>query len=159
MSKKNKKVGIGRSAARLAAVQTLYSMGITGHSAEDALIAYDARIPDDTDPALVRADRDIVGLLVRGAAQEQERLDVAIGQALTGDWSMDRLESVLLAILRVGAYEVIAHSQTPVRVAISEYVDVAHAFYAGAEPKMVNAVLDRIARVVRPEEFVSDVGA
>lgn len=159
MSKKNRKSGIGRSAARLAAVQTLYSMGMGGGTAEDALVAYDSRLPDDADGEMVQADRDIVGLLVRGVAEHQDRLDESIGQALTGDWSMERLESVLLAILRVGAYELTARPQTPVKVVISEYVDVAHAFYAGSEPKLVNAVLDRIARVVRPEEFTSDAGA
>lgn len=143
-----------RSAARLAAVQALYSMEITGVTAEQAIDEFRERQADEENPSrLAQPDGDLVTLLVRGAAAESALLDDMIGHSLSRDWTVDRLESVLRAILRAGAFEMKARPQTPARVVITEFVDVAHAFYAGPEPKMVNAVLDRIARVLRSEEF------
>ena len=76
-----------------------------------------------------------------------------IAGALSKEWSMERLEAVLRAILRAGAFELSTRTDIPPKVTISEFVDVAHAFYTGTEPKLVNAVLDRIARVVRAEDL------
>jgi N utilization substance protein B len=145
-----------RSAARLAAVQALYSMEITGVTAEQALNEFRQRQEDEPPTRLAAPDGELVAQLVRGATAESELLDEMISQALSRDWTVDRLESVLRAILRAGAYELKARPQTPARVAINEFVDVAHAFYAGPEPKMVNAVMDKIARVLRAEEFEGD---
>lgn len=142
-----------RSAARLAAVQALYSMEITGVSAEQAMDEFRQRQEDEPRGRLAEPDGDLVTLLVRGATVESAVLDEMIGNALSRDWTVERLESVLRAILRAGAFELKARPQTPARVVISEFVDVAHAFYAGSEPGMVNAVLDKIARVLRAEEF------
>ncbi len=142
-----------RSAARLAAVQTLYSMDITGIGAEQALDEFRQRQDDEQQGRMAEPNSDLVAFLVRGAVAEGAALDELIGGALSRDWSVERLEAVLRAVMRVGAYELKARAQTPARVAISEYVDVAHAFYAGSEPKMVNAVLDRVARLLRPDEF------
>lgn len=143
-----------RSAARLAAVQALYSMEITGVTAEQAMDEFRQRQDADEQPArMASPDGELVTLLVRGATAEGEILDEMIGNALARDWTVDRLESVLRAILRAGAFEMKARPQTPARVVITEFVDVAHAFYAGPEPKMVNAVLDKIARLLRAEEF------
>jgi N utilization substance protein B len=66
---------------------------------------------------------------------------------------LTRLETVLRAILRAGAYELTARPDVPARVAISEYLDVAHAFYAGKEPGLVNGVLDRLAHDLRPGDL------
>ncbi len=145
-----------RSAARLAAVQALYSMEITGVTAEQAIDEFRQRQEDDEPSKLATPDGELVTLLVRGATAEGELLDEMIGHALSRDWTVDRLESVLRAILRAGAFEMKARPQTPARVVITEFVDVAHAFYAGPEPKMVNAVLDKIARVLRADEFEGD---
>lgn len=145
-----------RSAARLAAVQTLYSMEITGVTAEQAITEFHQREADEPESKLANPDGELMTLLVRGATAEGEVLDEMIGNALSRDWTVDRLESVLRAILRAGAFELKARPQTPARVVITEFVDVAHAFYAGPEPKMVNAVLDKIARVLRTEEFEGD---
>lgn len=142
-----------RSAARLAAVQALYSMEITGVTAEQAMDEYRQRQDDEEHGALAEPDGELVTLLVRGATVEGALLDEMINNALSRDWTVDRLEAVLRAILRAGAFEMKARPQTPARVIISEFVDVAHAFYAGPEPGMVNAVLDKIARVLREEEF------
>lgn len=142
-----------RSAARLAAVQSLYQMEMTGAGAEDALKDFTDRQTGEQRGRMAEPDGDLVALLVRGVTAECEDLDRLIGENLSRDWTVDRLEAVLRAILRAGAYELKARAQTPTRVAISEYVDVAHAFYAGPEPGLVNAVLDRVARAVRPQEF------
>ena len=145
-----------RSAARLAAVQTLYSMEITGVTAEQAITEFHQREADEPETKLANPDGELMTLLVRGATAEGEVLDEMIGNALSRDWTVDRLESVLRAILRAGSFELKARPQTPARVVITEFVDVAHAFYAGPEPKMVNAVLDKVARVLRAEEFEGD---
>lgn len=142
-----------RSAARLAAVQALYSMEITGVTAEQAMDEFRQRLGDEPQSKLAEPDAELVTILVRGATVEGELLDEMIGHALSRDWTVDRLEAVLRAILRAGAFEMKARPQTPARVIISEFVDVAHAFYAGPEPGLVNAVMDKVARVLRPEEF------
>jgi N utilization substance protein B len=164
MSRKSGKSPAARSAARLAAVQALYDADITG-SAADRLIQdfVDQKVggvalvnnEDDSESevALAEADSLLLAALVRETLARREALDEMIAGALTGDWHQERLEAVLRAILRVGACELAAMPNTPVRVVISEYVDVASAFYGGAEPGMVNAVLDRVARVVRSAEF------
>lgn len=141
-----------RSAARLAAVQALYSMEITGVSATKALDEFRTR-QDEPRGRMAEPDGDLVAFLVNGATAEGALMDEVIGKALSRDWTVDRLEAVLRAILRAGAFELKARPQTPARVAISEYVDVAHAFYAGPEPGLVNAVMDRVARVLRSQEF------
>jgi len=141
-----------RSAARLAAVQTLYSMDMTGIGADQALAEFRDRLSEPAD-GMARADPQMVAFLVNGATERAEALDEVIAGSLSGDWSPDRLEAVLKAVLKAGAYEIMARPTTPARVAISEYVDVAHAFYEGPEPGLVNAVLDRVARVLRPDEF------
>ena len=142
-----------RSAARLAAVQTLYSMEITAIGAEQALDEFRQRTASEPPGRLAEPDVELVAFLVRGTAAHQAELDAAIAQGLSRDWTVERLEAVLRAILRAGAFELRARAQTPARVAITEYVDVAHAFYAGPEPGLVNAVMDRMARVLRPAEF------
>ncbi|MGE5506436.1 MAG: transcription antitermination factor NusB [Actinomycetota bacterium] len=142
-----------RSAARLAAVQTLYQMDMTGVAVEEALTDCRARASEEPRGRMAEPDTSLLGQIVRGVGAERALLDEMIGHALTGDWTVERLEAVLRAILRCGAWELKARAQTPARVAISEYVDVCHAFYAGPEPGLVNAVLDRIAHVLRPDEL------
>ena len=77
---------------------------------------------------------------------EQKRLDPLIHDALTDDWPLSRLDSTLRAVLRAGAYELVIRKDVPTAVAVSEYVDIAKAFFGDDEPKLVNAVLDRIAK-------------
>jgi len=153
--------GARRSAARLAAVQTLYSMDLTGMSAVQALDEFRRRqdeepqggMAEEPQGGLAEPDGALVALLVQGATAEAALLDEMIGRSLSRDWTVDRLEAVLRAVLRAGAYEIKARPATPARVAISEYVDVAHAFVDKTETGMVNAVLDRLARNIRAEEF------
>lgn len=91
--------------------------------------------------------------VVVGVVAEQRRLDPLIDAALARGWPLKRIETVLRAILRAGAYELDKRGDIPARVIVSEYVDVAHAFVEKDETGMVNAVLDQIARQLRAPEF------
>ena len=172
MSEPARKVPHHLAAARLAAVQALYQCEITGASADQAIgdflergvggIALIGPGGDDgpeIEVELAKLDKSLFVAVVRGALERRTDLDAMIGGALSEEWTVDKLEVVMLSILRAGAYELSARAQVPSRVAISEYVGIAGAFYEGAEPGMVNAVLDRIARVVRSGEFGSHVQA
>ena len=81
-----------------------------------------------------------------------------LSEALAADWPPERLQVILRCILLVGTCELVARRNTPARVVIAEHVDLAHAFFAGAEPGMVNAVLDRLARRLRPGELAEGNG-
>jgi N utilization substance protein B len=151
---KPKQRGPARSAARLAAVQALYQMEMTGAAATAALTDVRLRsgaVSDDGGEG-VAVDEAMLKDLVEGATERREDLDARIAGHLAEGWSFDRLEIVLRAILRAGAYEIVARPDVPLRVAINEWVDLAHAFYAGKEPGFVNGVLDRIGREARPDE-------
>ena len=100
-------------------------------------------------PAEAAFFRDIVG----GVVREQSRLDPQIDAALTRGWPLKRIETVLRAVLRAGAYELACRADVPARVVMSEYVDVAHAFVDDEETGMINAVLDQLARQLRAAEF------
>ena len=143
------------SSARLAAVQALYSMDITGATPVQALDEYKARRENasELDKSMAKPDADLLTMLVHGTSAELDTIDEMIGGALSGEWTVDRIEAILRAILRVGIWELKTRQNTPARVAVSEYVDLARAFYAGTEPGLVNAVMDRMARILRPHEF------
>jgi transcription antitermination protein NusB len=98
------------------------------------------------------ADRTLFADIVRGASSRQGEIDGMLAAALSEEWPLPRLETILRAILRAGAYELLGRADVPPRVVISEYLDVAHAFFAGKEPGMVNGVLDRLARVLRQDD-------
>ena len=148
------------SAARLAAVQALYSMDMTGTTPVQALDEFKNRraAQAEGDADLAKPDGELLAMLVHGTSAELATLDEMIGGALSGEWTVDRIEAILRAILRVGIWELKTRSSTPARVAISEYVDLARAFYAGTEPNLVNAVMDRMARILRPQDFENGNG-
>jgi N utilization substance protein B len=145
-----------RSVARLLAVQALYQIEI--NKIEPGGVEVDAVVGEFVKHRLGQeiegehygeADRSMFIDIVRGSSTRRSELDAMISSALSDDWPIHRLETILRAILRAGAYELLARADVPPRVIISEYLDVAHAFFAGKEPAMVNGVLDRIARVLR----------
>src|SRR5215218_4512773 len=144
-----------RSAARLAAVQALYQMEVSGKGVIDALAEFEAFwIGREVEgisfkPAENEFFRDILG----GVVREQRPIDVKVDAALSAGWPLKRVDAVLRAILRAGAYELLYRRDVPARVVITEYVDVAHSFYSEDEPGLVNAVLDAIAREVRGNEL------
>ncbi len=150
-----------RSAARLAAVQALYQMDLSGKGVIDALAEFEAFwIGREVEgvafkPAENAFFRDILG----GVVREQRPIDGRVDAALAAGWPLKRVEPVLRAILRAGAYELLFRSDVPARVAISEYVDITHSFYSGEEPGLVNAVLDAIARETRGNEVKERGGA
>jgi N utilization substance protein B len=147
-----------RSLARLAAVQALYQLEINRDLKPEAVVAEFAhhRLGREIDGDLYgEADVGLFTEIVRGAAADRERLDHEISAVLTEGWPLPRLEAVLRAILRAGAYELAHREDIPPRVAISEYTGIAHAFFTGKEPGLANGVLDRLGRVLRPVEMQS----
>jgi N utilization substance protein B len=144
-----------RGAARLAAVQALYQMDVAGTPINEILAQFESYwIGREVEgeqylPAEAAFFRDIVG----GVVREQRKLDPLIDAALQRGWPLKRVEAVLRAALRAGAYELDHRKDVPARVIVSEYVDVAHAFVESDETGMVNAVLDQLAREMRAQEF------
>ena len=149
-----------RKAARLAAVQALYQIDLnqtelTGIGVETVVGEFvKHRLGEEIDGAkFVAADPQLFSDIVRGAAHRRTEVDGVLSSALEPRFQLDRLELLLRAILRAGAYEMFVHNDIHPRILISEYVDVAHAFFAGREPGMVNGVLDHVARALRPDEL------
>jgi len=142
-----------RSAARLAAVQALYQVALTGTNPEAVLGEFVRhRFDADLDgERYVAPDPALFAAIVRGVVARREDLDGLVAGALGPPWEFGRLELLLKAILRAGAWELLAHRQADAALVIHEYVNVTHAFFGGREPGMVNAVLDRLARSLRPE--------
>ena len=144
-----------RGAARLAAVQALYQMDLAGTGLHEILAEFESHwLGGEVEgtqylPAEAAFFRDIVG----GVVREQRTLDPQIDAALARGWPLKRVEAVLRAVLRAGAYELACRRDVPARVVMSEYVDVASAFVDKDETGMVNAVLDQLARELRAEEF------
>lgn len=143
-----------RSAARLAAVQALYQLELTGGTPEGVIAEFARHRLEDIDGArIARADEQFFADLVRGAAANRQALDDMIAGVLAETWSVDRLETTLHMILRVAACELSTRLDIPVRATVSEYVDLADAFFGSKETGLVNGVLDRLARALRPEEM------
>lgn len=144
-----------RSAARLAAVQALYQTDHSGAHPDAVLEEFlRFRLGDSFDTEHdVAPDKNLFTEIVRGVSSRRQALDEMLSAVLAETWLLGRLEFILRAILRAGVYELEARPNTPARVVITEYVDVAHAFYDGQEPGMVNGLLDRLARTLRTEEF------
>ncbi|MBB4228354.1 transcription antitermination factor NusB [Rhizobium mongolense] len=142
-----------RGAARLAAVQALYQMDIGGTGVLEIVAEYEAhRLGQEIDgETYLKADAAWFRSIVSGVVREQLRLDPLIASALQDDWALSRLDSTVRAILRAGVFELLDRKDVPVAVIVTEYVEIARAFFEDDEPKLVNAVLDRIAKQVRGE--------
>jgi transcription antitermination protein NusB len=144
-----------RGAARLAAVQALYQMDLAGTGLNEIMTEFESHWlggeveGEQYRPAEAAYFRDIVG----GVVREQKVLDPQIDAALNRGWPLKRIEAVLRAVLRAGAYELACRADVPAKVVMSEYVDVAHAFVDDEETGMVNAVLDQLAHQMRGAEF------
>ena len=144
-----------RGAARLAAVQALYQMDIAGAGINDIFAEFESHWlggeveGDKYLPAEASFFRDIVS----GVVREQRELDPVIDEALQKGWPLKRIEAVLRAALRAGAYELVHRRDVPARVVVAEYADVAAAFVERDETGMVNAVLDQLARKLRAADF------
>lgn len=147
--------GAARSAARLAAVQALYQMDMTAIDLNRVIVEFEIhRLGQEVEgtqycDAELQFFRDIV----EGVVREQLRIDPLIDRHLAEGWRLNRVDSILRAILRAGTFEMLMRSDVPARVVISEYVDLAHAFFEGEEPKVVNGILDKLGHEVRPQDF------
>lgn len=142
-----------RSVARLAAVQALYQMDVSGLGAEAVVREFhDHRFNRDLEGGrLAPADEGWFADVVRGVADHQSAVDRGIRGRLAAGWRLDRLDATVRAILRAGAFELMHKSaDAPVEVVIDEYVEIAKSFFEGPEPGFVNAALDRIAADVGP---------
>lgn len=140
-----------RAAARLAAVQALYQHQLEATPLVQLLDEFHqhrlgAEIEGDQYAAAETAFFDDV---VKGVFARQIEIDELLASKLADGWRIDRLDKTMLQILRAGAYELMARADVPTASAISEYVDVAHAFFDPREAKFVNGVLDAVAKAVR----------
>src|SRR6476661_7059019 len=133
-----------RSAARLAAVQALYQQDMEGTPLARLLKEFhDHRLGATIeDERYHEAEQDFFDDLVSGTDARRQELDVLISGRLAEGWTLERLDRPMRAILRAGAYELVARADVPAAAVISEYVDVAHAFYDKRESGFVNGLLD-----------------
>ena len=140
-----------RSAARLAAVQALYQQEMEGTPVARLLKEFhDHRLGATIeDERYHDAERDFFDDIVTGVEARRLELDRLITGRLAEGWTLERLDRPMRAILRAGAYELVARPDVPVGSVISEYVDVAHAFYDKRESGFVNGLLDAIAKATR----------
>jgi transcription antitermination protein NusB len=147
-----------RSAARLAASQALYQMEIGGKGLNDILAEFEAHwigreIEGD---AYMPADPAFFRDVVSGVLRDQLPIDRGLDDTLAKGWPLRRVEALMRAILRAAFYELRSRADVPARVVVTEYVDVAVAFFGPEESGMINAVLDGLARQSRPAEFAAD---
>jgi N utilization substance protein B len=144
-----------RGAARLATVQALYQMDIAATGVNEILAQFEGHwIGQEVEGnQYLPAEAAYFRELVNGVVREQLRLDPLIDAALAATWPLKRIEAILRAVLRAGAYELDHGKDVPARVVVAEYVDIANAFVDREETGMVNAVLDHLARKLRAGEF------
>ena len=140
-----------RSAARLAAVQALYQHRMEGTAQAKLLDEFHQhRLGREIeDEQYAEADIDFFDDVVCGTLARSEEIDALLAERLAEGWTLARLDKTMLQILRAGTYELMARPDVPVGTAISEYVDVAHAFFDQREAKFVNGILDAVGKVVR----------
>ncbi len=150
----NNKPKQARSVARLAAVQALYQMEVSGVGVEAVIREFtehrfDRGIEGEESATLASADEAFFAELVRGVVGSQREIDAAVVKRLATGWRLERLDATVRAILRAGAYELAHRSDVPVEVVIDEYVELAKSFFEGPESGFVNGALDGVARDVR----------
>jgi N utilization substance protein B len=148
-----------RTLARVAAVQALYQAeqgNVNPETVIDQFVRHrigglpaggieEGNVPEAHVPLFTR--------IVRTATMQQDTTDAMLVAALPEAWPLARLDPVLRALMRAGAAELWMSDGPPVKVVINEYMDVAHGFFTGDEPRMANGVLDRLAHLLRPAEF------
>jgi len=146
-----------RGTARLAAVQALYQMDVAQTDAGSVVTQFVRHhFGHEIEGAYFdRADEGFFKDVVLGVVREQLTIDPLIGRHLAEGWRLARLDSILRAILRAASFELCERADIPYKVIINEYVDVAHAFFGGDEPGVVNGILDAVAREVRPGEIAN----
>lgn len=151
-SKRDKRGDLARSQARLATVQALYQMDLAETDLVEVIEEFKQhRLGGSADGnGMVDADQEHFAQVLRGVVKRQREIDPMIDQQLATGWRLARIDSIVRAILRAATLELIELPEVPPRVIISEYIEVARAFFEGEEPKLVNGVLDQLARKLRP---------
>ena len=140
-----------RSAARLAAVQALYQLEMEATGMPRLLDEFHqhrlgAEIEGDQ---YAEAETAFFDDVVQGVAARKDEIDGLLAGKLAAGWKLERLDKTMLQVLRAGTYELLARADVPTAAVITEYVDVAHAFFESREAKFVNGILDAVAKVVR----------
>jgi len=155
MSDQSKPGPSRRQAARLAAVQALYQWQEGAHAPGEIVEQFlSVRTGEAGEGGMRRdADRPLFKDVVEGSVAHKAELEQTVAAALSKDWTWTRIDRLVRAILLAGAYELVHRQDVPPRVAINEYVEIAHAFYDQGEPNFVNSVLDRVARQARSAEL------
>jgi N utilization substance protein B len=143
--------GLKRSAARLAAVQALYQHAMEGTNLPQLLDEFHRHRlgAEIEDMQFLEAETSFFDDIVTGTTARAEEIDTLLASKLAEGWRLDRLDKTMLQVLRAGTYELLARADIAVATVITEYVDVAHAFFEEREAKFVNGVLDAVGKVVR----------
>ena len=140
-----------RSVARLAAVQALYQMEVSGAGVDSVIREFgEHRFDRDVEgEQLAAADETFFADLARGVVANQAKIDQGIVKRLASGWRLERLDATARAVLRAGAFELMYRSDVPTEVVINEYVEIAKSFFEGPEAGFINGALDAIARDAR----------
>ncbi|MDD4615545.1 MAG: transcription antitermination factor NusB [Alphaproteobacteria bacterium] len=148
---KKKTDNIMRRLARLAAVQGLYQIALSREPVEALIKRFreDPAVLLQEERTVIAVDAGLFGQIMSGVMEHLESLDQMIAGALDSRLSVERLEQLLKAILRAGAFELLYNTEVPEKVILNDYVDVAHGFFDAKEPALVNAVLDSLAKNLR----------
>jgi len=147
------KVNLARSVARLSAVQTLYQIKFSNITAEESIFHFSSIAPneksEDINEKLHEADEEFYIELVKGTQGLVSKINEILNNSLDDSWPIDRMEILLLTILRCGIYEIISHRDIPPAVLISEYISITDSFFSGNESALVNAILDKLSKELR----------
>ena len=149
------KVNLARSVARLSAVQTLYQIKFSNITAEESILHFSSIAPneksEDISEKLHEAYEGFYIELVKGTQGLVSKINEILKNSLDDSWPIDRMEILLLTILRCGIYEIISHRNIPPAVLISEYISITDSFFSGNESALVNAILDKLSKELRKE--------
>ena len=146
-----------RRAARFAAVQALYQMDLAQTDLANVIEDFKSHRLEDTEDGgeagsdLEEANPKHFAAVLKGVVRRQREIDPMIDEQLATGWRLVRIDSIVRAILRAGTFELRERKDVPIAVIVTEYVEIAKAFFEDEEPKLVNAVLDRIAKQVRTD--------
>ncbi|KQV56971.1 MULTISPECIES: transcription antitermination factor NusB [unclassified Caulobacter] len=140
-----------RSVARLAAVQALYQMEVSGAGVDSVIREFsEHRFDRDVEgEQLAAADETFFAELAKGVVTNQAKIDQGIVKRLASGWRLERLDATARAVLRAGAFELMYRPDVPTEVVINEYVEIAKSFFEGPESGFINGALDAIARDAR----------
>ena len=139
------------SITRLVLVQSLYQMEIAGTDVNEIIDSLNNRIIFDSseDKLINDINKSLFSNLINEIVEKQIKIDNEIKKFLSDDWDFNRLDKILIAILRSAFYEIMFQSNTPYKVIIDEYVEISHSFFSGKEPNFTNAILDKLSEAHR----------